>query len=250
MKLISLNTWVGRAGKEGLLNFFKKYKDTDIFCLQEIWEGGEHAIEYYAKTWGKGITNTQITDISKILNNHSAFFYPSHEDFYGLAIFIKKDIKIIEEGEIFVHKTKKDTFDKEDVNHARNLHYITLETPKGIKTIVNFHGLWNGQGKYDTNERLLQSDNIVNFLKNIQHPYILCGDFNLLPNTQSLKKLEDLGLRNLIKEFGVVSTRSSHYKKPNKFADYMLVSEGIEVNDFRMLPDEISDHLAMHTDIN
>ena len=248
MKLISLNAWVGRAGKEKLLDFFKKYKDIDVFCLQEIWQGGDHAMEYYANAWGKGITNTLIIDVSKILNNHSVFFYPSHEDFYGLTIFSKKDLHIVEEGEIFVHRTKKDGFDKEDVNHARNLQYVTIETPEGLRTILNFHGLWNGQGKEDTSERLLQSDNIVNFLKNIQNPYILCGDFNLLPATESLKKIEVLGLKNLIKEFGITSTRSSHYTKPIKFADYTFVSPEIKVNEFKMLPDEVSDHLAMYLD--
>jgi exonuclease III len=38
MKIISLNTWGGRAGNEELLSFFEKYKEEiDIFCLQEIW---------------------------------------------------------------------------------------------------------------------------------------------------------------------------------------------------------------------
>ncbi len=38
MKIISLNTWGGRAGRQILLDFFEKHKDdVDIFCLQEIW---------------------------------------------------------------------------------------------------------------------------------------------------------------------------------------------------------------------
>lgn len=231
-----------------MLNFFEKYRDTDIFCLQEIWQGGEHAMDYYAKIWGKGITNTQIADISKILDGHCAFFYPSHEDFYGLAIFIKKSITVIEEGEIFVHKTKEDIWDKEDVNHARNLQYITFGTPKNLITVANFHGLWNGAGKEDSRERLLQSDNIANFIKQVKNSLVLCGDFNLLPETKSLKKLEILGLKNLIKEFGITSTRSNHYKKPQKFADYTFVTPDIRVKEFKMLPDEVSDHLAMYLD--
>ena len=248
MKLISLNTWVGRAGKENLLDFFRKYKDTDIFCLQEIWEGGEDKMEYYSKAWGKGISNTQMTDIGNILDTHVAFFYPSHEDFYGLAIFVKKDLRITEEGEIFVHRTKEDVWDKEDVNHARNLQYITLETVGGKRTVVNFHGLWNGSGKEDSNERILQSGNIANFLKRISNPYVLCGDFNLLPNTQSLKNIENVGLKNLIKDFNITSTRSNHYKKPEKFADYTFTSSEIKIKEFKILPDEVSDHLAMYLD--
>ncbi len=248
MKLISLNTWSGRAGKEELLNFFSHHAKTDIFCLQEIWEGGhEHAKKWHAM---KGCVTTLISDISKILNDHTVFFYPFYEDWFGSAIFIKKEFGIVEEGEIFVHGKKEDSWDLQDVNHARNIQYITIQTPKGLRTIVNFHGLWNGQGKSDTAERLLQSDNIANFLKTLSHPYVLCGDFNLLPETESLKKLENLGLRNLIKEFAITSTRSSHYQKPLKFADYTLVTSEITVKDFKVLPDEVSDHLAMYLEFN
>ena len=35
MKIITLNTWGGRAG-DGIMDFFKKYSDVDIFLLQEV----------------------------------------------------------------------------------------------------------------------------------------------------------------------------------------------------------------------
>ena len=36
--------------------------------------------------------------------------------------------------------------------------------------------------------------------------------------------------------------------KPIKFADYTFVIPEIKVNEFKMLPDEVSDHLAMYLD--
>ena len=34
MKIITLNTWGGRAGKEGLLSFASEYKNSiDVFCF-------------------------------------------------------------------------------------------------------------------------------------------------------------------------------------------------------------------------
>lgn len=244
MKLISLNTWSGRAGKENLWDFFHKHKDVDIFCLQEVWEGGHE----YSHEWEEGIDTVLFTNISNILKEHSAFFRPHHMDHYGLAIFAKKNLKIIEEGDIFVFKEKEDVFEKVSENHARNLQYVNIETPGGLRTIINFHGLWNGLGKEDTDERLKQSDNIITFLKKISNPHILTGDFNLLPETKSLKKLEEIGLINLIKKFKITSTRSSHYKKSVRFADYILVSNEIRINEFKILPDKISDHLAMYLD--
>lgn len=249
MKLISLNTWSGRGGNQALLDFFKRNRDVEVFCLQETWEGGEE----YAPKWATGIAPIDtklITNIGNVLKEHNCFFHPHYMDWYGLAIFAKKNLDVKEEGDIFVHKEREDAFKDDEggtaINHARNLQYLKIETDKGLRTIVNFHGLWNNNGKTDTDERLSQSDNIIKFFKDISSPYVLCGDFNLIPEGQSLKKLEDSGMRNLIKEFGITSTRSSYYEKPGKFADYTLVSEGIKVNEFKVLPDEVSDHLAMY----
>ena len=244
MKVISLNTWGGRAGKEDLLDFIKKHKDTDIFCLQEVWEGGDDE----APKWGEGIDTRMLTNIGAILKNHSVFFRTHYHDYYGLAMFVKKDLKLVEEGEVFVFKERENITDDFQPNHARNLQYVTIKTPQGLRTIINFHGLWNGGGKSDSPERLIQSENLSKFLKNISHHHVLMGDFNLEPDTKSLKMLEELGMRNLISEYGITSTRSSHYKKPIRFADYTLVSPDIKVKDFRVLPDEISDHLAMYID--
>lgn len=241
MKLISLNTWGGRAGKEKILDFFRKYKDTDVFCLQEVWNGGHDQ----AAQWGD-VVPYLLSDVSEMLRDHVAFFRPHWQDWYGLAILISRNLGVREEGDVFVFRRRADVFDGEVVNHARNIQYVEIETKKGPLTVINFHGLWNGGEKTDTDERLLQSDNIVKFLKRIPHSHILCGDFNLLPQTKSLGKLENLGMRNLVKEFGITSTRSSYYAKPERFADYTLASNDIKVNEFKILPDEVSDHLAMY----
>jgi len=247
MKLISLNTWGGRAGKEKLLTFFEKHKDVDIFCLQEIWNGGEHMLSESAGGMKlEGATPQLLKGIEGVLSKHTSYFKPHFYDFFGLTMFVKKEFNVVEEGDIFVHKENGYISSENLGNHARNLQYITIDTLAGPRTILNLHGLWNGGGKSDSEDRLLQSDNIVRFLQNVTNPHVLCGDFNLLPDTESLKKLETFGLRNLIKEYGITSTRTSYYTKEHKFADYTLVSEGIEVKDFKILPDEVSDHSAMY----
>lgn len=250
MKLISLNAWGGRGGKENLLDFFNRHKDVDVFCLQEIWNGGHEMIGKLAAGVPLiGVVPSIFNDINEVLDNHSPYFRPHFKDYYGLTMFVKKSLKLHEEGEVFVYQDRGYISEEDAANHARNLQYATIMTDKGLRTIMNFHGAWiPATSKKDTDSRLLQSDNIIRFAKGISNPYVLPGDFNLLPDTISLKKMEDIGLRNLIKEFGITSTRSSHYAKPGKFADYTLVSEDIKVNEFKVLPDEVSDHLAMYLD--
>ena len=84
------------------------------------------------------------------------------------------------------------------------------------------------------------------FLNSFQLGKILCGDFNLLPDTQSLAILEtECNLVNLIKTHNIPTTRSPLYLKPEKFADYTLVSRDIEVKHFEVPNVEVSDHLPM-----
>lgn len=254
MRIISLNTWGGRAGKEGLLSFFRAHADTtDIFCLQEIWSAPyEHLDGHLAG--GLAMNHERIMvyglqEISAALPNHIAFFRPHHGDHYGLLMFVRKNLPLLEEGEVFVYKHKGYVPEGDLGNHARNIQYAMVETGSGPMTIINFHGLWNGKGKGDSEDRLEQSARIIAFVGELQNPVVVCGDFNLLPDTESLRMFEKAGLRDLIKESGVSSTRTSFYTKPEKFADYAFVSKGIAVAGFTVLPDEVSDHAPLLIEI-
>jgi len=129
--------------------------------------------------------------------------------------------------------------------HARNLQFVKVLGPSGPLSVLNFHGLWNGLGKGDSNERIAQSRRILEFVGGRREPFVLCGDFNLLPGAESLRILEAAGLRNLVAEFGVLSTRTRLYARPEQFADYVFISDGIIVYDFRVLSDEVSDHAPL-----
>ncbi len=239
MKLITLNTWGGRV-QEKLLNFLKIQQDIDIFCFQEVYNGVKKArldahflndaFELY-------------TDIAKNLPGHIGYFRPHVEDWYGLAIFVKKGIVVEREGDIVIHDIEYTG----GGNLPRNLQFMEIENAGSKVTIMNVHGLWNGKGKTDCDERLVQSRNIRTFLDATPGSKILCGDFNLLPHTESLRIIEQ-GMVNLVREHNVQSTRTSFYTKPDKFADYVFVTPDIAVRDFKVLPDEVSDHAVLYVE--
>ncbi len=74
----------------------------------------------------------------------------------------------------------------------------------------------------------------------------MIGDFNLFPDTESIAMLERSGLQNLIRQYGITSTRTHYYSRKEKYADYAFVSEGIDVGDFKILPDVVSDHSPLY----
>jgi endonuclease/exonuclease/phosphatase (EEP) superfamily protein YafD len=255
MKIICLNIWGGRAGREKVLEFFATHKDIDVFCLQEVWSAPYPELEGVSVanriTKHELVMSEALHDISNVLVDHTPYFRPHYGDNYGLVMFVKNTLELIEEGEVFVYKEKGYVFEGDPGNHACNLQYVKIQTEGKQYTVLNFHGLWNGQGKGDSPDRIVQSEKIISFLE-VTDPkhFVLCGDFNLSPDTESIKMIADgLGAHDLIAEHGVTSTRTSLYTKEPKFADYVFTGSDIIVKDFKVLPDEVSDHAPLYVEV-
>ncbi|WP_131794579.1 endonuclease/exonuclease/phosphatase family protein [Fluoribacter gormanii] len=242
MKLITLNLWGGRIRKP-LLDFINIHRNVDIFCFQEVYYNAHRTVTEEDRELSLNI----FSDLQQLLPNHFAIFKPAVENIYGIAMLLKNNIDILGEGDITIHQ--KQHYPGIGANHPRNLQWVECEVDKKIYSILNVHGLWNGQGKNDTPERINQSQRIRHFMDTINTPKILCGDFNLRPDTKSMHILERK-MNNLIKINNVSSTRTSYYKKEEKFADYILTSPDIIVNEFSVLSDEVSDHAPLYIDFN
>jgi endonuclease/exonuclease/phosphatase family metal-dependent hydrolase len=250
MNLLSLNVWGARAGLDELLAFFKERQNIDIFCLQEVWNGGEHTRHEVAAGQRMGKVEMQLlTRLGEVLPNHVAYFRPNYFDFFGLAMFVKKTIPVITEGDHPIYRERGYVSPNDIADHARQLQYVTIQTADGLRTIINLHGAWQPGGKGDTEARLIQSQAIIHCAKQVCYPTIIMGDFNLLPDSKSIALIESAGFHNLIREHGVTSTRTSLYTKPVRFADYTFVSPEISVKEFKILPEEVSDHHAMYVEV-
>lgn len=241
MKLICLNTWGGIV-KEELHEFISKQAAiTDIFCFQEIFD---NAINTRINQLGD-IDKNLYTTITNLLPSHKGYYAPSQDDDEGLAIYVNSHIEVNRVDSTFVHR-HHNALEKEDgATLGRNIQSIQFIENGQDYTVINFHGLWNGAGKTDSSDRLNQSRKIKNFIDaKTKGKVILVGDFNLDPDTESIAIVEK-NMRNLIKEYGITSTRSHYYKWPSKFADYAIVSNDLNVIHFEVLQNPVSDHLPL-----
>lgn len=242
MRVISLNTWGGRLIKE-LLAFIKnEASQTDIFCFQEVFDStvSQH----------DGILQTDLfTVFAKTLPDFQGYFAPAiHGQNYqgptdvplafGLAIFVRRALPVIEQGDIFVYGERNQTHTGD---HQRNLQYVCVQYDEREHWILNLHGFHN-EHKSDCPERIEQSKRTVAFVKLREH-VVLCGDFNLRPETQSIAILEEQ-MHNLIKGYHITETRTELYKKAERYADYTLV-KNIHVKHFDIPKIVVSDHLPM-----
>ncbi len=159
-------------------------------------------------------------------------------------MFIKKEIEVISHGDFFVYR-ERGSFDPKDMNSLpRNIQYLNLISGKEKFIICNLHGIWLKEGKNDAPVRITQSRKIKEFLGNQKGKKILCGDFNLDINTESIHMLES-NMINLIRKYNIQNTRSKYFQGEEKFADYTFVSPDIKVKSFEVPDVEISDHLPM-----
>ncbi|MEK7160123.1 MAG: endonuclease/exonuclease/phosphatase family protein [Patescibacteria group bacterium] len=252
MKLLTLNIWGGQV-YEPLIEFIKsKRNEIDIFCFQEVLNGikGEKSEVIVNAPNAVIDIYSQIKDI--LLEYNGYFVRTQYEE--GLAIFIRKNISVTKNGDIFVYRYRDSMENKDVETIGRSIQYVEFKIINNQFAIVNFHGLWvNRGGKDDTPERIKQSRRIKKFLDNTNGTKILCGDFNLWPKTQSMAILEK-EMKNLVKDYNIASTRSSLYSrffdKNDRFADYILVSKDVKVLDFKVLPNEVSDHLPLFLEFN
>jgi endonuclease/exonuclease/phosphatase family metal-dependent hydrolase len=116
-------------------------------------------------------------------------------------------------------------------------------------SVTHMHGLRDLKGKMDTPERAAQARRLLALSRQVSEAddvMVICGDFNVEPGSQTLTLLSDAGLSELVTGRGFTSTRSSHYKKPGKYADYMLINRMEAVAGFNVVYDpEVSDHCPL-----
>jgi len=242
MKIFQLNVWGGRLGKQ-VIDLIKR-EDPDIVCLQEVVHipGGDGFL---------------IEDLEQILEATGFEYFSFNAQFgynlmnrkarSGLAILSK--YPFIEEDAVFTRLKYVDDFDIQDTDYnIRSLQRVSVVdeiTGRNIH-IINHHGHHVPNHKNGDEETLRQCQMIVNYIKNIGDPVILCGDFNLSPDSESLQLINRI-LINHAKEQGVITTRTPLTYK-TEVCDYIFTSPGLRTQSFQVLDDIVSDHKALTLD--
>ncbi len=253
MKLISLNIWGGREFN-ALLSFLTSHAEsTDIFCFQETFSFPKPLVS-------RGARLNIFQEFEKILPLHQSFFFPTQDKIdeqgattipsqYGQSLFVKKSLRVEKTDFVFAYRGRNSMKGDDFGTLGCGFAYAQLNIKKNPLTVVNVHGICEPGNKLDTPERLIQSQKIKDFLDGVTGAKIFCGDFNLMPETESIKMLEK-NMKNLIREFNIPETRGeiSHRrfpKDPQHFADYAFVSPEIKIVSFQVPNVSISDHLPL-----
>jgi endonuclease/exonuclease/phosphatase family metal-dependent hydrolase len=263
MRILSLNAWGGRL-HESLIPYLEG-ADADVVCLQEIVHTPGSTAEWLDYRDGDRELLQRANlfrEIAAVLPNHLGIFcaaacgdlfngetpVPSQ---WGLATFVRDTVPVVAQAQDFVHGEFSPNGWGEHPR-SRNAHAIRLAAAAGTVTIAHMHGLRDLDGKHDTPAREAQARQLVDMIKRTRRhgdKLVVCGDFNVLPGSATFATLAEIGLTDLVTTRGYTDTRTSHYAKQQRFADYMLVSADVDVRCFEIVREpEVSDHCALLLD--
>ncbi len=184
--------------------------------------------------------------LAKALDRFEGYLGPAQSSFgQRKAIFVSKRLGACRSGELVLCERERINFASKGFERGSGMQWLSLPVNGKMLTLGNVHGFWTPDGKGDIPQRIRQSKDMLEFMDAQQGPKILCGDFNLNPDTESVRMIAEK-FRDLVKEYGVKTTRSRLCRPGiGLFADYLFVSEGIKVMDFSVPDEEVSDHLPL-----
>ena len=257
-----LNGWGGKLHQE-LVGYVARAQ-LDVLCLQEVVHSPETDKDWLTYRDGDHILPQRANffqDVCKALPDHVATFCPAAQGVlwdgdtsipsqWGLATFVQQSFAIIGQAQGFVHKW----FSAEGYGEhprSRGAHAIRVFdfAEQRPVSITHMHGLRDLNGKADTPERAEQARRFLALSDQITEEddlAVLCGDFNVQPRSETLRFLQGHGFTELVTGRGFEGTRTSHYAKPGRYADYMLVNREEDVRGFEVIFDpEVSDHCPL-----
>ena len=224
MKIEFLNVWSGKRG-EVLKEFLKgESEKIDVFCFQEA---DKYFPRIAADVFGQGFSF------------QTAYKYNDKNDIFPLAVYTRNDLKICG-ARAFLENTL-------GVGLGQDIQ------TQGI-SIANIHGISRPGNKLDYEKRIEQSSLIIENFCGRKEPIIIGGDFNVEKETQSIRMFAEAGYRDLIRDFGIRTTRNrlvweKFPEAPQYYSDYVFVGPGVRVKSFEVIENEVSDHLPMVLEI-
>lgn len=258
MKLLNLNVCIKLNNNKEVINLIKE-DNYDIITFQEVMRKiDENVFERYQSS----------NIIKENLDYQNSFFGPlwvakCHRkgdnitrDFGGLAEQgneIISSYPIIEGKNVFYHRyyaTFEDTSDFRNNDHGRAFTEAILNVNGRELQIINVHGIWNKDKVGD--ERTINQINSI--LSNIRDdiPCIIAGDFNLLPESESIKLMNNKMI-NLISKYNIKSTRPNFddgLDRGDMVCDYIFINNKVKVNDFKVINSKASDHFPLFLDFD
>ncbi|WGH78201.1 endonuclease/exonuclease/phosphatase family protein [Jannaschia ovalis] len=258
MRVVSLNAW-GGAVWDALSDWVER-AEFDMLCLQEVTRRLEPGPDWLV--YGDAYRHLDqradlFGDVSARLAGWQAAFAPAargplrdadgrmHRSEHGIAAWVAPGLAVTARLQGFVHGAfRAEGWGSEPVPRA--VQSLRVEGAGRPVAVTHLHGLRDPRGKGDTPERAAQTAALVAHLRAFDAGgacRVVAGDLNLRPDSATFAALRAEGLVDLVTGRGHADTRTRLYTKPERHANYCLVSDSGRVRGFAVPATPVlSDH--------
>lgn len=269
VKLLQLNIFQGKF-LDRIIDLARD-KDFDVLQLQEVTGnelskggtynfGGELAsrqVEANKSAVGQDCfeeVKSKLNLNGELLTTHYLKGDPT--SYYGNATFYKKHLIVVDKEKNLLSNSSHMEIDHNFTEWEKEPRgFISVAFDFNGKKIyfINTHLAW-GPRPDDKEYKLEQAKKLYDYIKNLDAPFILSGDFNVTPDTKTASMFNDLGI-NLTVENSLVNTLNlrvhpAKHLEPGLAVDYIIASRDLEVRNFKLIDDiDLSDHLALYVEI-
>ena len=262
--IATYNLWNGRGG-EGIFEFVSSHPEVDIWCFQDVNSSLTHQVDDFGAI--SDMLETLRLTLPNFLPMHAPVLHYSPETYsgnfstqYGISMFARITLPMVEYSQILLngHFHERIFLRGDATDHVRSVQKMSFKWPDTDRqlTVFNYHGIWEKappgmSSKGDSPERIMVAKKIRALIDQSKQSTVIVGDFNLEPNTQSIAIIAGNDMQDLIKNYDIKTTRSSIYtKKEHPFADYVFVSNDLQVTNFHLPDVNYTDHLPLITKIS
>lgn len=224
MKTIFLNVWHANRKTE-LTTFISDHQPTtDVFCFMEA----------------EPDTQRYLRELLLDYTEYTAEKTANERGIISLAIYVRKPLRVVSVQPLL-----------QDTPGAGLALLAYIEQDGHLFSVTAVHGIsFGGDTKLDTPGRIVQSQTIIDALKDSNMPAIVGGDFNLLPETKSISLFAEAGYADLIADYEIKTTRNrliwERYPDTIQYyADFAFTNTGLSVQSFSVPNNEVSDHLPL-----
>jgi endonuclease/exonuclease/phosphatase family metal-dependent hydrolase len=250
IKLFHLNIEEGKQ-QEAIIDYVRK-EDFDILQFQEV-TGGEHnalgmenfpTIKQALGYGGIQAIYWYLKDDPKTYMSNATFFKSSLHPVSHHVIPLKPEVSPALPREVMKDYPSHPTAALDVLFHfsGLNIHFI------------NTHLVW-GPTPDDKPYKLAQGRVLYKYIKGLTEPFILSGDFNVTPDSQIVRWIDELGINHIVKH-GITNTLNGNLHRAKELfpkglaVDFFFTHPSLQVHNFKLIdtPD-LSDHYGLVVEI-
>lgn len=253
MKLISLNVALFEPNNKKLSSFLREQK-ADIVCFQEVTRGLDQlALKKYISKNSIDSASSQLKysffGPTEMMRSFEEKGFHKQDNFLfdpggllEIGNYLKSKYRILKAKNIFL----QGYYSYHSDISSRAALIIDMKISQKLLRVINYHGIWT-KDKQGNRSTLNACKKINELALKALGEVIICGDFNLFPDTESMQVFKGRFL-SLVDTHKIKATRPSSNELSGlerNVVDYILVSKNLKVKGFNVIDTDVSDHLPL-----